>query len=68
VEKLSVIPEGLRKAWLAFKIANGNGDIQKMRYYARIIKALQLQMRIQGTIFDNYLFDEEDERAFCEDL
>jgi hypothetical protein len=52
----------LRKAWLAFKIANGNGDIQTMRDYARIIRTLQLQMGIRGTIFDDDIFDKEDER------
>lgn len=52
----------LRKAWLAFKIANSNGDIQTMRDYARIIRTLQLQMGIPGTIFDYDIFDEEDER------
>jgi hypothetical protein len=52
----------LRKAWLAFKIANSNGDIQTLRDYARIIRTLQLQMAIPGTIFDDDIFDEEDER------
>jgi hypothetical protein len=52
----------LRKAWLAFKIANANGDIQTMRDYARIIRTLQIQMGIRGTIFEDYIFDEEDER------
>ena len=58
----------LRKAWLAFKIANSNGDIQTMRDYARIIRTLQLQMGIPGTIFDDDIFDEGDERDFCGDL
>jgi hypothetical protein len=52
----------LRKAWLAFKIANANGDIQTMRDYARVIRTLQIQMGIRGTIFEDYIFDEEDER------
>ena len=52
----------LRKAWLAFKIAKSNGDTQTMRDYARIIRTLQLQMAIPGTIFDDDIFDEEDER------
>jgi len=52
----------LRKAWLAFKIANSNGDIQTMREYARIIRTLQLQMGIPGTIFDDDIFDQGDER------
>jgi hypothetical protein len=33
-----------------------------MRDYARIIRTLQLQMAIPGTIFDDDIFDEEDER------
>jgi hypothetical protein len=52
----------LRKAWLAFKIANSKGDIQTMRDYARIIRKLQLQMGIRGIIFDDDIFDKEDER------
>jgi hypothetical protein len=52
----------LRKAWLAFKTANANGDIQTMRDYAPIIRTLQIQMGIRGTIFEDYIFDEEDER------
>ena len=48
-----------------FKIANSNGDIQTMRDYARIIRTLQLQMGIPGTIFDDYIFDQGDQREFC---
>ena len=58
----------LRKAWLAFKIANSNGDIQTMRDYARIIRTLQLQMGIPGTIFDDDIFDEGDERELCVEI
>ncbi len=52
----------LRKAWLAFKIANAKGNIQAKRDYARIIRTLQTQMGIRGTIFEDNIFDEEDER------
>ena len=48
----------LRKAWLAFKIANANGNIQAKRDYARIIRTLQTQMGIRGTIFEDNIFDE----------
>ena len=58
----------LRKAWLAFKIANSNGDIQTMRDYARIIRTLQLQMGIPGTIFDDDIFDQGDERELCVEI
>ena len=58
----------LRKAWLAFKIAKSNGDTQTMRDYARIIRTLQLQMAIPGTIFDDDIFDEEDERELFEEI
>ena len=44
------------------KIANGNGNIQAKRDYARIIRTLQTQMGIRGTIFEDNIFDEEDER------
>jgi hypothetical protein len=33
-----------------------------MRDYARIIRTLQLQMGIPGTIFDDDIFDQGDER------
>jgi len=58
VEKLSVIPGGLyeRPGLLSYC------DTQTMRDYARIIRTLQLQMDIPGTIFDDDIFDEEDER------
>jgi hypothetical protein len=64
VEKLSVIPGGLyeRPGLLSY------GDTQTMRDYARIIRTLQLQMDIPGTIFDDDIFDEEDERAIYGDL
>lgn len=58
----------LRIAWLAFKIANSNGDIQTMRDYARIIRTLQLQMGIPGTIFDDDIFDQGDERELCVEI
>jgi hypothetical protein len=58
----------LRKAWLAFKITKSNGDTQTMRDYARIIRTLQLQMAIPGTIFDDDIFDEEDERELFEEI
>jgi hypothetical protein len=62
VEKLGDSWGALRKAWLAFNIAKSNGDTQTMRDYVRIIRTLQLQMAIPGTIFDDDIFDEEDER------
>ena len=43
---------GLRKAWLGFKISKSNDDMENMRYYARIIRKLQLEMGIRVTHFD----------------
>lgn len=49
----------LRKAWLGFKISNSNDDVENMRYYARIIRKLQLEMRIPVTHFDLEILDGE---------
>jgi len=49
----------LRKAWLGFKIANSNDDIQKKRHYSRIIRKLQLEMGIGKTHFDLDILDDE---------
>lgn len=47
----------LRKAWLGFKISNSNDDMENMRYYARIIRKLQLEMGIPVTHFDIAILD-----------
>ena len=43
---------GLRKAWHGFKISKSKDNMENMRYYARIIRKLQLEMGIRVTHFD----------------
>ncbi len=50
---------GLRKAWLGFKIALSNGNVDKMKYYASFITKVQMEMGIEVTNFDTDILDEE---------
>jgi hypothetical protein len=50
----------LRKSWLGFMIAHGNGDIAKMKHYATFIHKVQHEMGIGLTVFDDGLLDDQD--------
>lgn len=49
----------LRRSWLGFKIAVGNGDRSLMKHYASFIVKVQAEMGIRITKFDSDLLDEK---------